>query len=66
MELFDSLYERRQLIRLVGVKFSGLVYGNYQISLFDDTIEEIRLLQQLDHIRRRFGKDSIGRAVNMD
>ncbi len=61
-ELFDQLYERRQLIRLVGVKFSGLVSGSYQIDLFDDTISEIKLLQQLDHIRKRFGKDAIGKA----
>ncbi|MCB0656316.1 MAG: DNA polymerase IV [Saprospiraceae bacterium] len=62
-ELFDSLYERRQLIRLVGVKFGGLVHGNFQLNLFDDSIEEIRLLQQLDHIRRRWGKDSVVRAA---
>ena len=64
-QLFDRLYERRQLIRLVGVKFSGLVYGNYQIDLFDDTSKAIRLLQQMDHIRRRFGKDKIGRGVGL-
>lgn len=62
-ELFESLYERRQLIRLIGVKFSGLVHGNYQINLFDDTAKEISLLQQMDHIRRRFGKDKISRAA---
>jgi len=61
-DLFESLYERRQLIRLVGVKLSGLVHGNYQISLFDDTVEHIRLLQQMDHIRQRWGSESIGRA----
>jgi len=61
-ELFDKVYERRQLIRLIGVKFSGLVHGNYQISIFDDSVERIRLLQQMDHIRRRFGQDAIGRA----
>ena len=61
-ELFDSLYERRQLIRLIGVKFSGLVQGNYQISLFDDTEKAISLLQQKDHIRKRWGVKSIGRA----
>lgn len=66
LELFDALYERRQLIRLVGIKFSGLVHGSYQISLFDDTIEEIHLLQQLDHIRRRFGKEAIGRACYLE
>ena len=62
-ELFDGLYERRQLIRLIGVKFSGLVQGRYQISLFDDTVEQIRLLQEMDHIRRRWGQNAIGRAA---
>jgi DNA polymerase-4 len=60
--LFDSLYERRQLIRLIGVKLGGLVHGNYQIKLFDDTVEDIRLLQEMDRIRRRFGIDAIMRA----
>jgi DNA polymerase-4 len=62
-ELFDRLYQRRQLIRLIGVRFSGLVRGCYQISLFDDTAEDINLLQQLDKIRNRFGSKAIGRAV---
>jgi DNA polymerase-4 len=64
-ELFDQLYERRQMIRLVGVKFSGLVHGNYQINLFDDREEDIRLLQEKDHIRKRFGADKIIRAAYM-
>lgn len=62
LQLFDKVYERRQLIRLIGVKFSGLVHGNYQINLFDDSIERIHLLQQMDRIRNRFGQDAIGRA----
>lgn len=62
LALFDKLYERRQLIRLIGVKFSGLVHGKYQINLFDDSLESIHLLQQMDHIRKRFGVDKIGRA----
>ncbi|MGA0258106.1 MAG: DNA polymerase IV [Saprospiraceae bacterium] len=61
-ELFDSLYERRQLIRLIGVKYSGLVQGNYQISLFDDTTTDISLMQEKDWIRERFGTDKIMRA----
>lgn len=64
-DLFDILYERRQLIRLVGVKFSGLVQGNYQISLFDDTEKQIKLLQQMDHIRKRFGKDAVKLAHSL-
>ncbi len=62
LQLFDKVYERRQLIRLIGVKFSGLVHGSYQISLFDDSVERIRLLQEMDGIRKRFGPDVIGRA----
>lgn len=66
LQLFNKVYERRQLIRLIGVKFSGLVHGNYQINLFDDSIERIHLLQQMDRIRNRFGQDAIGRASAMD
>ena len=61
-ELFDQVYERRQLIRLIGIKFSGLVNGHIQLNLFDDTQSEISLLQQLDHIRRRWGKEAISWA----
>lgn len=59
LSLFDQLYTRRQLVRLVGVRFSGLVRGNLQISLLDDTPKEIDLLQALDRIRRRFGLDAV-------
>ncbi|MFZ1703573.1 MAG: DNA polymerase IV [Saprospiraceae bacterium] len=65
LDLFDRLYERRQLIRLIGVKYSGLVQGSYQINLFDDTVEHIHLMQQMDRIRRRFGADAIMRASGM-
>jgi DNA polymerase IV len=50
-ELFDKLYNRRMLIRLVGVRLSNLVHGNHQISLFDDTAETINLYEAIDHIR---------------
>jgi DNA polymerase IV len=65
-DLFDKLYERRQMIRLIGVKYSGLVHGHYQINLFDDREVDMNLLNQLDHIRRRWGADAIGRAVTLD
>jgi DNA polymerase IV len=61
-DLFDQLYERRQLIRLIGVKFSGLVGGSYQIDMFEDTMEQLELLKQIDHIRKRWGSGAIGRA----
>lgn len=62
LTLFDGLYERRQLIRLIGVRFSGLVHGKYQINLFDDSAKEIKLLQEMDQLRKRFGKNSIMKA----
>ena len=65
LELFDKVYERRQLIRLVGIKFSGLVQGNYQIDLFDDTAKQISLLKEKDWIRNRFGVDKIMRGSSV-
>jgi len=64
-ELFDKLYERRMLIRLVGIRFSHLVGGGQQINLFEDSEEIIRLYQAMDKMRQRFGTDKIGRAVAM-
>lgn len=54
-ELFGKLYDRRLLVRLIGVKFSHLIPGNYQINLFDDTEELIQFYQAVDSIKQRFG-----------
>ena len=61
-ELFERLYQRRMLIRLVGVRFSGLVRGVQQLNLFEDTTEMVHLYLALDKLRRRYGSDSIKRA----
>lgn len=63
--LFKQLYSRRLLIRLIGVKFSGLVGGNYQINLFDDSQEMLDLYNSIDKIRERFGEHSVMRAVTL-
>jgi DNA polymerase-4 len=55
MELFHRLYDRRVRIRLIGIRLSRLVPGNYQINLFDDTQEMIALYRSVDHIKKRFG-----------
>ncbi len=62
-QLFDKLYDRRLLVRLIGVRFSHLVPGNYQIHLFDDTTETINLYQAIDHIKNRFGENKLIRAA---
>src|SRR5690606_20955087 len=63
MELFRKLYSRRMLIRLIGVKFSHLIHGAYQVDLFDDTQEEVSLMAALDRIRMRFGTQSIVKGI---
>ncbi|MGI8892493.1 MAG: DNA polymerase IV [Bacteroidia bacterium] len=65
-ELFDRLFDRRLLIRLVGVRFSGLVGGHYQISMFEDSEEIIKLYQAMDRMRNRFGEDKVQRAISMN
>jgi DNA polymerase-4 len=64
-ELFDKLYNRRMLIRLVGVRLSNLVHGNHQISLFEDTAETINLYEALDHIKHKHGVEKIVRATTI-
>lgn len=64
-ELFKKLYDRRLLIRLIGVRFSHMVQGNYQISLFDDTQEMIALYQAIDHIKNRFGWQYLMKGTNV-
>ena len=65
-EMFARLYNRRQLVRLIGVRFSSLVGGHYQINLFDDSEEQIRLYQAMDSIRNRYGDRSVMRAIGLD
>jgi DNA polymerase-4 len=62
-ELFKKIYDRRLLVRLLGVRLSHLVQGQYQIDLFSDTVENIRLYQAMDHIRSRFGEDAVHRSI---
>jgi DNA polymerase IV len=64
-ELFEKLYTRRMLIRLIGVKFSSLVQGSQQLNMFEDTPEMANLYQAMDLIRLRFGTKAIRRAAGM-
>jgi len=65
-ELFDKLYERRQLIRMVGVRLSDLVGGHYQIDLFQDDSKRLALYTSMDRMRRRYGASSLMRASTME
>jgi DNA polymerase-4 len=65
-EMFAKLYNRRLLVRLIGVRFSNLVSGGYQINLFDDSEEMIKLYQALDKVRTRFGDRAVMRAAGIE
>lgn len=65
-ELFQRIYNRRLLVRLIGVRYSDLVTGNHQLSLFDDHIDYARLYQAMDRIRIRYGDRAIIRALGME
>ena len=60
--LFDRLFNRRLMIRLVGVRLSELVNGMPQLNLFDDNIELTQLYAAMDKIKRRFGENAIMRC----
>lgn len=66
LELFERLYTRRMLIRLVGVRLSSLVNGNHQISLFDDTEESINLYEAIDRMKHKHGVDKLIRATTLN
>jgi len=51
---------------LVGVRFSDLVGGNYQINMFDDSAKRLALYSAMDNMRNRFGASSLMRASTID
>ncbi|WP_448635397.1 DNA polymerase Y family protein [Pedobacter panaciterrae] len=65
LQLFQKLYSRRMLIRLIGVKFSGLISGSYQADIFNDSIKDISLSQAMDHIRLKYGVNKILRGISI-
>lgn len=65
-ELYKKLYQRRMLVRLIGVKFSHLVEGGLQIDLFDDDEKILNLYQAMDKMRERYGDRAVIRAKGME
>ena len=62
-DLFEKLYQRRMRLRLIGVRFSGLVRGTCQIDLFNDTEEMLALYQAMDRMKNRYGFDAVMRCA---
>jgi len=66
LELFERAFSRRLLVRLIGVRYSSLVSGNYQLGLFGDTIDYPSLYNALDRIRLKYGDRSVIKAIGME
>ena len=64
-ELFERIYNRRLLVRLIGVRLSELVNGHHQIRLFDENERLLDLYKAMDKIRDRFGERAVIRAVGL-
>jgi DNA polymerase-4 len=66
LDLFKKLYNRRLLVRLIGVRFSHLVEGGHQINLFEDDEKFLNLSQAIDKMRERYGDRAVINAAGMD
>jgi DNA polymerase-4 len=64
-EIFQKLYNRRMLIRLIGLKLSNFASGHYQSHLFDDSEEMLNLYQAMDRMKIRYGDDAVVKAFRL-
>jgi len=64
--LLKMAWNQHRPIRLIGVRLSNLCTGSYQINLFEDNEERIRLYQAMDKINFKFGDKTVCRAAGME
>jgi len=64
--LLKKAWNQHRPIRLIGVRLSDLCSGSYQINLFDDNEERIKLYQAMDKINFKFGEKTVCRAAGME
>jgi len=64
--LLNKAWNGHRPVRLIGVRLSNLCPGSYQINLFEDNEERIRLYQAMDKINFRFGDKTVCRAAGME
>lgn len=64
-QLFENAYDRRMRLRLVGLKFSGLIRGAQQIDLFEDSNTQAALYQAIDRLKNRYGFTAVMRSVGL-
>ena len=63
--LLKKAWNQHRPIRLIGVRLSNLCNGSYQINLFEDNEERIKLYQAMDQINFKYGEKTVCRAAGM-
>ncbi len=66
LHLFDEFYDHERKVRLIGVKFSQLELGAYQVNLFDDREKDILLYKAIDEMKTKHGSDKVTLAQNLN
>ncbi|MBS7563292.1 DNA polymerase IV [Mucilaginibacter sp. Bleaf8] len=64
--LLKRAWNQHRPIRLIGVKLSQLCSGSYQINLFEDNEEQIKLYKAMDAINFKYGNKTVCRAAGME
>jgi len=64
--LLKKAWDQHRPVRLIGVRLSDLCPGHYQINLFEDNEEKIKLYQAMDDINFKFGDKTVCRAAGME
>ena len=64
--LMDELHQSGRKVRLIGVKFTNLADGNYQINMFDDREKDILLYKAIDEMKNKHGAGKVILAQNLN
>jgi DNA polymerase-4 len=61
-DLFRQLYDGKQQVRLIGVRFSDLTAASVQTDIFENRVKKANLYAAIDGVKNRFGKGKLARG----
>ncbi len=65
MALFNKLYNKKDPIRLLGVKLSDFKTDGIQGSIFNDSEKKKKLYSAIDNVKTKYGKSSVKRGSSL-
>lgn len=65
MALFNKLYNKKDPIRLLGVKLSDFKTDGIQGNIFNDSEKKKKLYNAIDNVKTKFGKASVKRGSSL-